>query len=200
MSTDTETTIRDAITTGEVNAALAAAFEQALNQLSTLCQTFDDVYLDVRDDEYVAHRVQAENVPGFWSWNNGGFEFEVRGLISYAASHGVAPEALANLVEQYNDAAYKEDQEGGEDAGWADGFYRYFGRIFVRKAGEFRNETGKDEIIFLAGINDAGPGEAGGKEHLLIDEVKPLAEVTPEVVADFGRRAAAAFEETRKPC
>lgn len=197
MSTDT--VIRDAITTGEVPADLAAGFEQVLNQLSTACQTFGDVYLDVRDGEYAAQRVQAENVPGFWSWNNGGFEFEVRGLISYAASEGVAPEALADLVEQYNEASAKEDEEDDEDAGWADGFYRYFGRIFVRKAGEFRNETGQDEVIFLAGINDAGPDE-GGEEHLLINEVKPLSEVTVAVVEDFGRRAAAAFEETRKPC
>lgn len=197
---DTETEIRDAITSGLVPAEVAQAFEQTLKQLSTTIQTFDDVYLDVRDGEYDPQRVQAENVPGFWSWNNGGFELEVRGLISYAASEGVAPEPVAYLVEQYNEAAAKEDEEDDYDASWADGFYRYSARIFVRRAGEFRNETGQDEVIFWAAINDSGPDEADGQNRAYIDEVKPLAEVTPEVVADFGRRAAAAFEGSRKPC
>lgn len=184
----------NAIESGRLSADLDVALKAAFAKIEAKIKTFADHYYD--DDGQVTP-IETRDVPGFMPYTNGGYELELRGLISLADSEGVYPAQVADMVEQYAEASDVEDA-GGDDAGWADGFYRYVVRSPIYLKENFRSESKQDEVFFCAGINPYSPGEHGEKVDWLFERGVLIADLTPAVIEAIGDEIIVAFEKSRE--
>lgn len=150
---------QDAFKTGVLSPVVVAAIEAELLRVRDALGRFGDTY---EVDEAKVQEVDAEGYPGFVPYTNGGRWVEVRGMIAQAASEGNYPRSAHYYVEQYL-GAQSDEEEGGDEADWADGFYFYQAKALVFLKGNSRNQTGEDEVYFFATVNTAEYGGDSGK-------------------------------------
>lgn len=176
----------------ELNAALLATLEKIKADLVGL----PDHYYD---DRPVIEPVSSVGYEGFAPYTNGGYDLEVRGMISLAAERGKGPAPAQWLIDQYIEEVDEADQDADDYDEAAlrevyDGFYRYQVRALIFLKDNDRNITGADELYLWAGINPYEPGEHGSHAHLVYETTLPLADLTADKIDAAGGEIMASFD------